>query len=48
MVDAGWVHQDDNHEDHVPVYPPKQLPDIGSAINWRYQLIATYREKEPR
>jgi hypothetical protein len=25
--------------------PPEQLPDIGNAINWRYRLIATYREK---
>lgn len=24
--------------------PPTTLPDIGGAINWRYQLVATYRE----
>jgi hypothetical protein len=24
--------------------PPDRLPDIGGAINWRYTLIATYRE----
>lgn len=24
--------------------PPKRLPDIGNQINWRYQLVATYRE----
>lgn len=22
--------------------PPERLPDIGSAINWRYTLIGTY------
>ena len=26
--------------------PPKRLPDIGSAINWRYQLIGTMRLKK--
>lgn len=24
--------------------PPEQLPDIGGQINWRYRLVATYRE----
>ncbi len=24
--------------------PPDRLPDIGGAVNWRYVLIATYRE----
>ena len=23
--------------------PPQTLPDIGGAINWRYQLIGVYR-----
>ena len=23
--------------------PPKQLPDIGNQINWRYQLAGTYK-----
>jgi hypothetical protein len=23
--------------------PPTTLPDIGNAINWRFQLVATYR-----
>lgn len=23
--------------------PPQRLPDIGTAINWRYQLEGTYR-----
>jgi len=23
--------------------PPATLPDIGGAINWRYQLVGTYR-----
>ena len=23
--------------------PPKQLPDIGGSINWRYQLWATFK-----
>lgn len=23
--------------------PPTRLPDIGNQINWRYQLIGTYR-----
>jgi hypothetical protein len=23
--------------------PPMRLPDIGNEINWRYQLIATYK-----
>ena len=23
--------------------PPQRLPDIGNAINWRYQLVFTYR-----
>ena len=23
--------------------PPATLPDIGGAINWRFQLIGTYR-----
>lgn len=23
--------------------PPEQLPDIGTAINWRYRLWATYQ-----
>lgn len=23
--------------------PPTRLPDIGRAINWRYQLVAVYR-----
>lgn len=23
--------------------PPQRLPDIGGRINWRYQLVATYR-----
>lgn len=23
--------------------PPHRLPDIGNEINWRYQLIGTYR-----
>jgi hypothetical protein len=23
--------------------PPTTLPDIGGAINWRYQLVGTYR-----
>lgn len=23
--------------------PPARMPDIGGAINWRYQLIGTYR-----
>lgn len=23
--------------------PPRTLPDIGGQINWRYQLIGTYR-----
>lgn len=23
--------------------PPQRLPDIGNAINWRYQLVGTYR-----
>jgi len=27
-------------------YPPKRLPDIGSKINWRYQLIGTLKTKE--
>jgi hypothetical protein len=22
--------------------PPKQMPDIGDEINWRYQLLDTY------
>ena len=26
-------------------HPPQTLPDIGGAINWRYQLIGTYREE---
>jgi len=25
--------------------PPTTLPDIGNAINWRYQLEGVYREK---
>lgn len=25
--------------------PPKTLPDIGGDINWRYQLMGTYRGK---
>lgn len=24
-------------------FPPTRLPDIGNRINWRYQLIGTYR-----
>jgi len=24
--------------------PPETMPDIGGAINWRYQLIGIYRE----
>lgn len=23
--------------------PPQRMPDIGTSINWRYQLIATVR-----
>lgn len=23
--------------------PPTTLPDIGDSINWRYQLVGTYR-----
>lgn len=23
--------------------PPERLPDIGGAINWRYQLVGVYR-----
>jgi hypothetical protein len=23
--------------------PPQRLPDIGGQINWRYQLIGTYK-----
>lgn len=23
--------------------PPHQMPDIGNKINWRYQLLGTYR-----
>jgi hypothetical protein len=23
--------------------PPQRLPDIGNAINWRFQLIGVYR-----
>lgn len=26
--------------------PPSRLPDIGGQINWRYQLIGTYRGEE--
>lgn len=26
--------------------PPKTLPDIGGAINWRYQLEGTYRGEQ--
>lgn len=26
--------------------PPTQLPDIGGAVNWRYQLAGTYRGKD--
>jgi hypothetical protein len=26
--------------------PPVQMPDIGGAINWRYQLVATVRTRE--
>lgn len=25
--------------------PPIRLPDIGGAINWRYQLIGVYRKR---
>lgn len=38
-----WVHQG-NSEGHEPLYPPARLPDIGGRINWRYQLVATYKE----
>lgn len=27
--------------------PPKILPDIGGAINWRYHLVGTYRGVPP-
>jgi hypothetical protein len=32
--------------DHTDVHtiPPKQLPDIGGRINWRYQLVAVARK----
>jgi hypothetical protein len=23
--------------------PPKMMPDIGTSVNWRYVLVATYR-----
>lgn len=23
--------------------PPERMPDIGGAINWRYNLVGTYR-----
>lgn len=28
----------------VDAFPPTRMPDIGGAINWRYQLEGTYRE----
>ena len=27
--------------------PPQRLPDIGNAINWRYQLVGTVRRESP-
>jgi len=31
-------------EAQIPdAFPPQRMPDIGSAINWRYQLVGTYR-----
>jgi hypothetical protein len=24
-------------------FPPARMPDIGQSINWRYQLVGTYR-----
>lgn len=40
-----FVHSGDEPADgHVPVYPPANLPDTPSEINWRYQLYAVYRD----
>jgi len=25
--------------------PPQRMPDIGGAINWRYQLVGVYKGK---
>lgn len=31
-------------EAQIPdAFPPSRMPDIGSAINWRYALIGAYR-----
>lgn len=33
-------------KDLVDGQPPQRLPDIGSQINWQYQLEATVRREE--
>lgn len=30
-------------EAQIPGDPPTKMPDIGPMLNWRYQLVGTYR-----
>jgi hypothetical protein len=39
-----YVHVDDIQDNHTPVYPPVQMPDIGDSANWRYHLVGIYTD----
>ena len=55
-VNVELGHPEFNHHQYVSfgspeaqipdAYPPQRMPDIGSSINWRYQLCGTYRGEE--
>jgi hypothetical protein len=38
-----YVSFGSSHAQLTSPEPPPTLPDIGGAVNWRYQLVGTYR-----